>query len=125
MDKNLQHWVELADKQPIPVLKYTIKELRFLCQKAEIPLKEITHVVERDPGLVIHILRSSNNRPKGRLSSEITHVNQAFRLMGTDQLTRLPDALPAASDVLTDNAKVRLFATFSRAYHAARFATAW
>ena len=125
MDKNLQHWVELADKQPIPVLKYTIKELRFLCQKAEIPLKEITHVVERDPGLVIHILRSSNNRPKGRLSSEITHVNQAFRLMGTDQLTRLPDALPAASDVLTDNAKVRLFATFSRAYHAARFATDW
>lgn len=125
MNNKLDKWVELAEKQPVPVLKHTIKELRHLCRQEEIPLKEITHVVERDPGLVVHILRISNNLRKGRLSSEITHVNQAFRLMGTDQLTKLPDALPAAGDVLNDKAKIRLFATFNRAYHAARFATDW
>jgi HD-like signal output (HDOD) protein len=125
MDININKWLELAEKQPVPVLKHTIKELRHLCRQEEIPLKDITHVVERDPGLVVHILRSSNNRVKSRLSSEITHVNQAFRLMGTDQLTKLPDALPAAGDVLEENAKVRLLATFNRAYHAARFATDW
>lgn len=125
MNNNLDKWLKLADTQPIPVLKHTIKELRSLCRQEEIPLKEITHVVERDPGLVLHILRTSNNRTKGRLSSEITHVNQAFRLMGTDQLTKLPDALPAVGDVLEDKAKVRLLATFNRAYHAARFATDW
>lgn len=125
MNNKLDKWVELAEKQPVPVLKHTIKELRHLCRQEEIPLKEITHVVERDPGLVVHILRSSNNRPKGRLSTEITHVNQAFRLMGTDQLTKLPDALPAVGDVLDEKAKVRLLATFNRAYHAARFATDW
>lgn len=124
-NKNINKWVELAVKQPVPVLKYTIKELRSLCLQEEIPLKEITHVVERDPGLVVHILRSSNNRKQGRLSTEITHVNQAFRLMGTDQLTKLPDALPAVGDVLEVKAKVRLLATFNRAYHAARFATDW
>jgi len=124
-NKNINKWVELAVKQPVPVLKYTIKELRSLCLQEEIPLKEITHVVERDPGLVVHILRSSNNRKQGRLSTEITHVNQAFRLMGTDQLTKLPDALPAVGDVLEEKAKVRLLATFNRAYHAARFATDW
>ncbi len=124
-NKNINKWVELAVKQPVPVLKYTIKELRHLCCQEEIPLKEITHVVERDPGLVVHILRSSNNLPKGRLSTEITHVNQAFRLMGTDQLTHLPDILPAAGDTLEEKEKVRLLATFSRAYHAARFATDW
>ena len=125
MDININKWLELAEKQPVPVLKHTIKELRHLCRQEEIPLKEITHVVERDPGLVVHILRSSNNRTKSRLSSEITHVNQAFRLMGTDQLTKLPDALPAVGDVLEEKAKVRLLATFNRAYHAARFATDW
>jgi HD-like signal output (HDOD) protein len=124
-NKNINKWLELAEKQPVPVLKYTIKELRHLCLQEEIPLKEITHVVERDPGLVVHILRSSNNQPKARLSTEITHVNQAFRLMGTDQLTRLPDALPAIGDVLEEKAKIRLLATFNRAYHAARFATDW
>jgi len=124
-NKNINKWLELAEKQPVPVLKHTIKELRHLCLQEEIPLKEITHVVERDPGLVVHILRSSNNQPKGRLSTEITHVNQAFRLMGTDQLTRLPDALPAIGDVLEEKAKIRLLATFNRAYHAARFATDW
>ena len=125
MDNNINKWLELAERQPVPVLKHTIKELRSLCRQEEIPLKEITHVVERDPGLVVHILRTSNNRTKGRLSSEITHVNQAFRLMGTDQLTKLPDALPAVGDVLENKAKVRLLATFNRAYHAARFATDW
>lgn len=124
-NNNINKWLELAVKEPVPVLKYTIKELRNLCRKEEIPLKEITHVVERDPGLVVHILRSSNNRPKGRLASEITHVNQAFHLMGTDQLTKLPDALPAIGDILEGDAKVRLLATFNRAYHAARFATDW
>lgn len=125
MNNNIDKWLELAETQPIPVLKHTIKELRHLCRQEEIPLKEITHVVERDPGLVLHILQTSNNRTKGRLSTEITHVNQAFRLMGTDQLTKLPDALPAVGDVLDDTAKVRLLATFNRAYHAARFATDW
>ena len=124
-NKNINKWVELAVKQPVPVLKYTIQELRYLCRQEEIPLKEITHVVERDPGLVVHILRSSNNRPKGRLSTEITHVNQAFHLMGTDQLARLPDVLPAVGDTLEEKEKVRLLATFNRAYHAARFATDW
>ncbi|MCK4866097.1 MAG: HDOD domain-containing protein [Gammaproteobacteria bacterium] len=124
-NKNIKKWLELAAKQPVPVLKYTIKELRSLCLREEIPLKEITHVVERDPGLVVHILRSSNNRKQGRLSTEITHVNQAFRLMGTDQLTKLPDALPAVGDVLDEKAKTRLLTTFNRAYHAARFATDW
>ena len=124
-NNNINKWVELAAKEPIPVLKYTITELRYLCRKEEIPLREITHLVERDPGLVVHILRTSNNRPKGRLSSEITHVNQAFSLMGTDQLTKLPDSLPAIGDILAPPAKKRLLATFNRAYHAARFATDW
>ena len=124
-NKNIDKWVALAVDHPIPVLKYTIKELRSLCCQENIPLKEITHVVERDPGLVVHILRTANNRPKGRLSTEITHVNQAFRLMGTDQLSKLPDALPAVGDVLEEQAKKRLLATFNRAYHAARFATDW
>jgi len=124
-NKNINKWVELAVKQPIPVLKHTIKELRNLCRQEEIPLKEITHVVERDPGLVVHIFRSSNNRPKGRLSTEITYVHQAFRLMGTDQLTLLPDVLPAVGDTLEEKEKVRLLETFNRAYHAARFATDW
>jgi len=125
MNNNLTKWIELAHKQAIPILKHTISELRILCQKPEIPLKEITHVVERDPGLVVHILHNSNKQTGGRLSSEITHINQAFRLMGTDQLTKLPDALPAVGDVLNDKSKIRLLATFNRAYHAARFATDW
>lgn len=125
MENNINKWIELAEKQPVPILKHTIRELRQLCLQEDIPVKEITHVVERDPGLVVHILRNANNRPKGRLSSEITHVNQAFRLMGTDQLTKLPDALPAVGDVLNEKAKIRLLATFDRAYHAARFATDW
>lgn len=121
----IKKWVDLAVNEPIPILKHTIKELRYLSSKAEIPLKEITHAVERDPGLVVHILRTSNNLPKSRLSTEITHVNQAFRLMGTDQLNKLPDVLPALGDVLGQTEKVRLLATFNRAYHAARFATDW
>lgn len=124
-NKNIKKWVKLAIDQPIPILKHTITELRHLCRKDEVPLKEITHSVERDPGLVVHILRTSNNRPKSRLSTEITHVNQAFRLMGTDQLNKLPDALPAVGDALGPKEKVRLLETFNRAYHAARFATDW
>lgn len=125
MNIPLQELTRLAAEKPIPVLRSTIEQVRRLCNKDDIPIKEITHVLERDPGSVLHILNKVKQRGTSRLQSEITFINQALRLMGTSQISAIPNELPAIDDTLDKTQQVRLLKTYARAYHAARQATDW
>jgi len=109
----------------VPVLGHTIKELQLLCAKENTPVNELTEVVERDTGLVVHLLRLMNKQSSSSMRSDVTSVQQALMLMGTEQLKKLPKELPAIETALESSAKTRLLITFGRAYHAARQATEW
>ncbi|WP_455217623.1 HDOD domain-containing protein [Kaarinaea lacus] len=125
MDITLDEWVNKIGNKPVPVMKQSIEELKYHCARENAPVSELVESVERDPGLVVHLLRTMNGKSKSSLSTDVTSVQQALMLMGTDQLSALPNNLPALEKCLEGAALDRLLKTFSRAYHAARQATAW
>lgn len=125
MENTLEDWVKHIGTNPVPVLGHTIKELQTLCARENTAVNELVKVVERDPGLVVHLLRLMNNKSSGTMRSDVTSVQQALMLMGTEQLKKLPKELPALESTLDSSAKTRMLKTFARAYHAARQAADW
>ena len=125
MNKSINDWVKQIGVEPIPVLNDTISDLKRVIDAPNAHVNEIVAVVERDPGLTVFLLRMMNNTPGGSLSSEVSSVQQALMMMGTDQLSELPKRLPNLEQMLQDPAKTRLLKTFSRTYHAARQAFDW
>ena len=108
-----------------PVMERTIIALKKLCNKEDAKTEEFTHVVSRDPGLTIYLLRLCNSKSHSILRTEITSISQALMMLGIEQVSQLPVRLPNLDKTLKIPAKQRLLMTFSRAYHAAEQATEW
>ncbi|MGD8484647.1 MAG: HDOD domain-containing protein, partial [Thioalkalispiraceae bacterium] len=122
---DIEDWIKRIGDRPIPVLAETIEEVRLLCGQDDVAVPKLTAAVERDPGLTVQILRNANQRKKSSLSAEVTSVNQALMMMGTEQLGQLPAQLPNIEETLDEPARRRLRMTFARAYHAGQQAMDW
>ncbi len=121
----LQDILTKVGNQHFPVMERTITALKKICAKDNAKTEEITHIVHRDPGLTIYLLRVCSTKSNSSLRSEITSISQALMMLGIEQVSRLPAKLPNLDKTLKDPAKQRLLMTFSRAYHAAEQATEW
>ena len=121
----LQDVLAQTGNQQFPVMERTIVALRKICADENAKTEEIAHIVSRDPGLTIYLLRFCNRKSHSSLRAEITSITQALMMLGTEQVKNLPQKLPSLDKQLKDPAKTRLLMTFSRAYHAAEQATEW
>ena len=109
----------------IPVMERTILALKKISANENSTTEQISHVVSRDPGLTIYLLRVCNTKSNSSLRSEITSISQALMMLGVAQVNKLPAKLPSLDQQLKEPAKSRLLMTFSRAFHAAEQATEW
>ncbi len=121
----IEAWIARIGRKPVPVLPQTIAALRRHCARSDAHISELVAEVERDPGLVVHLLRVTNAMSAGPLRSDVTSVQQALMMLGTEKVSELPTRLPVIDDRLPAAALDRLHQTFARAYHAARQATDW
>ena len=115
---------KIGDKH-FPVMERTIIALKKICANDNARTDEITHIVSRDPGLTIYLLRVCSSKSQSRLKTEITSISQALMMLGVEQVSLLPSKLPSLDKTLKDPAKTRLLMTFNRAFHAAEQATEW
>ncbi len=125
MQKTIRQWADRLGGNPLPVLARTTRELEPLVGAPQTRLSELAAVAAGDPGLAVQLLRMANSQQGGRLRSEITTLEHALMLLGTERLRALPASLPAVERVLRDPARHLLLRTFARAYHAAAQAAAW
>ncbi len=125
MEISLEEWLKRIGNKMVPVLAHTNKELQYQCARENAPIAELVDIVERDPGLAVYLLRVMNGKSGGSLRTDVTSVQQALMMMGTDMLSELPNRLPSLEKALKEPAITRLLKTFSRAYHAARQSIAW
>ena len=124
-ENGIAAWIERIGRKAVPVLPETIAVLRRHCARDNAPVAELVAEVEKDPGLVVHLLRVTNAMAAGPLRSDVTSVQQALMMLGTEKVSELPARLPVVDDRLNTEARERLHKTFARAYHAARQATDW
>ncbi len=125
MNENLQNWGNKIGNKAIPVLSSTIAKLHSLCINEKAEIHKLVDVIEEDPALCVQILRVSNNKTRGSLRTDITSINQALMIMGTEQINELPTRLPSIEKNLSDESRHLLLITYSRAYHAATQAVYW
>ncbi len=125
MAPQLQQWVKKLGQRPIPILERTLIGLNTLCKDENIPVLDLARLAEKDPGLTVQLLRVSNSKSHGRLGSEITTVQQAIMMLGTERFRKLANEIPTVEKTLQGSARKQMLATFSRAYHAAIQATDW
>ena len=125
MEVSIDNLVARIGENTIPVLETTINDLRRKCAQDNTLVADLQDIVDRDPGLVIYLLRVGNSKTTGSLRSDITTVQQSLMMLGLGQVSALPEKLPALEKVLEEPAITRLLKTFARAYHAASQATAW
>ena len=124
-ENGIAAWIERIGRKAVPVLPETIAVLRRHCARDNAPVAELVAEVEKDPGLVVHLLRVTNAMAAGPLRADVTSVQQALMMLGTEKVSELPARLPVVDDRLNTEARERLHKTFARAYHAARQATDW
>lgn len=124
MHDSIENWIDRFGNKPIPVMQHTITELKRLCQE-DLPIHEFVELVETDPGLTVQIIRTCSTSMQGSLRSDVTSVQQALMIIGTEKLKSLPETLPTVEKSLKGSAKEHLLKVFSAAYHAARQSTDW
>ena len=125
MAVSLETWVTKIRDKPIPVLAQSIEKLSRLCANDDASMQKIVDVVEQDPGLTVQLLRTCNSKDGGRLQREITSVQQAVMLVGTQQLKSIAHQLPVLEKNFSEAAQKQILRTFCRAYHAGYQAVYW
>jgi len=124
-ENGIEDWIARIGRRAVPVLPETIVLLRRHCAHDNAPIAELVAEIEKDPGLVVHLLRVTNALAAGPLRSDVTSVQQALMMLGTEKVNDLPARLPVLDNHPDTAARERLHKTFARAYHAARQATDW
>lgn len=124
-NRAISDWIARIGSEPIPVIGTAIEQLRQVSNDESRPIQDIVEVIEQDPGLAVYVLRLMSSKQRSSLATEVTSVQQALMMMGTEQLKKMPMQLPDVEHTLVDPARTRLLKTFSRTYHAARQAVAW
>lgn len=125
MPNNIAEWVTFVKDKPIPVLSNTGTELQILCKNEGIPVNKIVAIVERDPGLTAQLLRQCNNTRGHRLDRDISSIQQAVMLIGTQRLAGIAENLPKLETTLSETSRQQVLRTFCRAYHGASQAMYW
>ena len=125
---NLTAWTNYFLHMPMPVLRYSTRELEHLSEQAEtISAREIASVVMRDPLLTLKVLAHVSEHKSRRQISDIETIEAAVVLMGVPPFfTAFCDA-PQVEDILQGQwqAHLGLMRVITRASRAARFAQDW
>lgn len=124
--KSLDEWIQSVKGQELPVLRRSIEEIRKLSSRREtISAGEIAAVILHDPLLTLKVLRLVNNMARGRLSNEITTIEQAVIMVGIAPFFNRLINLTAVEDTLPESALRGLLNVMSRSHHAAWQARDW
>lgn len=125
MPNSVQDWITYVKDKPIPVLSRTVSQIHNLCDRDDAPVQKIVTIVEQDPGLTTQLLRQCNHTDGHKLDREITSVQQAIMLVGTERLGKICTGLPLLEKNLSATAQQQVLRTFCRANHAGQQAVYW
>ncbi len=125
MHPAIKQWIDRVGNRPIPTLPDTTRELQRVCKLETAPIQKIVDVVEQDPGLTVHVLRTCNGKDGKRLQKEVVSVQQAIMLVGTEPLANIAANLPVVDRKLHEDSRLQLMRVFCRAYHAGIQAVYW
>jgi HD-like signal output (HDOD) protein len=125
---NLAAWTDYFLRVPVPVLRYTARELEQLAEHADtVSAREIAAVVMRDPLMTLKVLAHVSERKSTRQISGIETIEAAVVMMGVPPFFAACRDAPQVENILQGQwqAHLGLMRVVTRACRAARFAQDW
>lgn len=126
--KDLAAWIGALGLVEIPVLSYTVDELRRLGENEDrVVARDISRVVMKDPMLTLRLLRFLLARRRASATTDITTVEHALMMLGVSPFFRHFQSLPVVESVLAAHPQALqgLMRVVDRAHFAAHYAADW
>jgi len=114
----LEQWIIKLQRMPLPALRQSVEELRLLAVNDNVAIERLSRVVERDPGLTLHLLRRCGSQRHRYLGNGVSTIPHGLMLLGLTQVRQLTTSVPL-EDKLPSSKRLVLRRHYSRAYHAA------
>ena len=122
MSQAAHQWVKQLSGDTLPVLQRTLTQVRDLLNKSSVNHHSLAQVISRDPGFCLHIIRQFSSLPNAP-QEPVSSVARALPLLGMDQVERASRSLPCLEDQLKGPPRRGLISSYSRAAHAALYAS--
>ncbi|MEN8180794.1 MAG: HDOD domain-containing protein [Pseudomonadota bacterium] len=122
MTESINTWVARLSPEPLPVMRRTLTRVKDLLDKSSASHTSLRDVIEFDPGFSLYVfrkLKSLPNQPK----EPVSKLGNALSLLGMDQIKQASLDLPALEDRLKGPPRRGLLDGYSRAAHAAIYAS--
>ncbi len=125
MPSDLESWASYLAEKALPLMETTTQYVNHLDNRSGRSVESICANLLLDPGAVVCLLQQVNSLKRGRLSSEITTVENAIVLLGIDKsrqllkrrkIVKLPVKAPALKQYIKQ---------IDLAYHAGYLAYEW
>lgn len=121
-------WIEHFGQIELPVLRHTVNQLLALQNEAEfINTRKLAAIVTHDPLMTLRVFRDMQARRGGRQLAEITTIERAVVMMGTQNFYVGIENIPLIENQLKSypKAMLGLLKVIGRARHAAAWARDW
>ncbi|MCG8061710.1 MAG: HDOD domain-containing protein [Candidatus Thiodiazotropha taylori] len=122
MTQSVQEWTRALSSEPLLVMQRTLTQVRDLLRKSSVNHGRLSEVISRDPGFSLHVMRQINNLPNPP-KEPISKISLAIPLLGMDAIEQASRTLPSLEEKLKGPPRRGLIDCYSRAVHAAIYAS--
>lgn len=123
-----EQWIDHFGQIELPVLRHTVHQLAALRDQAEaINTRQLAAIITHDPLMTLRVFREMKVRRSGRQSAEITTIERALVMMGTQSFYDGIENIPLIEHQLKGypKAMLGLLKVIARARNAATWARDW
>ena len=123
MSASIDQWIALLGAEPLPAFRSTKQQVLELLGDTNSNYQTLANIIRQDVGFSIQLLRSIGEHGN-RLGEPVTDLSHAISLLGTGALQQVTADLLVLEELPTP-IQQGLLACYSRALHAAHYATHW
>ena len=123
--KGLEAWVNKLDSSPLPVLPGTFHGLKKAINKSDVSLSDLAEWVNRDPIMVVHLIRQVNRSFSREALGTLTNVNHCLSMLGLDRARTLISQFKSIKADPTNEREMAFLSSVMQSVHAAEQAHCW
>lgn len=125
MQKALTAAANQLQETALPALRQSKEALQRRTLDEDMPMDELTWIIERDPGMTLQLFRTIGSVRARHLGNPVGTIRHGLMMMGLEQIRSLPSDAPLVDSIRHPEAKRQILGQYDRAYHAARQAWDW
>ncbi len=123
--QGLAHWVQVLDRDRLPVLPASARRAGRLLRDPEVSLFDLGEVISSDPVMRVHVVRECNRRFGERAAGVLANPHHCAAMLGLDHLSTLLQSFKTLRGDPGEPRETLYLQAISTSLHAAEQAASW